>query len=71
MKTEIALNKDILKITMTIKEEYPELSKYIEELSVTIPDIKSPQINIEHLTNYYNSLNSLVKNYVENHGEIN
>ncbi len=70
MQTEKELNEKILKITIKIQEKYPELSKYIAEMPVTIPDKASPEINIEHLNNYYNSLNELVKKYVENHDDI-
>lgn len=68
MKTEKELNAEILKITMTIKDNYPELSKYVEEMPVTLPDKTSPEINNEHLTNYYNSLKELLNKYVENQG---
>ncbi len=70
MQTEKELNEKILKITIKIQEKYPELSKYIAEMPVTIPDKAFPEINIEHLNNYYNSLNELVKKYVENHDDI-
>lgn len=63
MKTEQQLNADILKITLTIKEKYPELSPSIEEMTVTIQDKESPEINITHLQNYYNSLLYLVEKY--------
>ena len=45
MKTEKELNNDILKITLTIQEKFPELSKYIAEMPVTIPDIDDPENN--------------------------
>ena len=63
MKTEQQLNADILKITLTIKEKYPELSPSIEEMPVTIPDKESPEINSTHLQNYYNSLLAMVEKY--------
>jgi hypothetical protein len=63
MKTEIEIEEAILKITMKIKTEYPELSKYLEEMPVTIPDNKNPEINIKTLQDYYNSLESLLKKY--------
>ena len=63
METEKELNYKILKITMTIQEEYPELSKYLAEMLDTIPDADSPVINLKILSEYYDSLNSLVKNY--------
>lgn len=67
MKNEKELNDDILKITMKIKGQFPELSKYILEMPVTIPDIANPKINIKILTDYYNSLDAILKNYTENH----
>jgi hypothetical protein len=63
MKTENEIEEAILKITMKIKTEYPELSKYLEEMPITIPDIKNPEINIKILQDYYNSLNSILKKY--------
>ena len=63
-KAEKIINEKILKLTMTIKDKHPELTKYIEELPVTIPDEKHPLINIEHLQNYYESLNSLLTKYL-------
>lgn len=66
MKTEKQLNEAILKITMKIKEQFPELSKYILEMPVTIPNLKSPKINQNTLNDYYDSLDILLKEYIEN-----
>lgn len=63
MKTEAEIEDAILKITMKIKTDYPELSKYLEEMPTTIPDVKNPEINIKILQDYYNSLESLLKKY--------
>lgn len=67
MKTKKQLNDDILKITLLIQEKYPELSKYLTEMPVSNPDIEMPEINIEHLTNYYESLAIILKKYAPNH----
>jgi hypothetical protein len=67
MKTEKELNDDILKITMLIQEKYPELSKYIAEMPVTIPNEATPEITIKILKEYYESLDILVKDYAVNH----
>ena len=67
METKISLNAKILKITMTIKEQYPELYKYIEEMRATIPDEKNPEITIKNLQTYYDSLNSMLSNYILEH----
>jgi translocator protein len=63
MNKEDILNEKILNLTMMIKESYPELSKYIEEMPITIPNIDKPEINLRNLETYYNSLQSLVDNY--------
>lgn len=66
MQTEKQLNEAILKITMKIKEQFPELSKYILEMPVTIPNLKNPKINTNTLRDYYDSLDILLKEYIEN-----
>ena len=57
------LNSMILNITLKIKDHYPELSKYLEELPVTIPDSDTPEINEKNLQAYYDSLNEILKKY--------
>ena len=63
MKNEKELNDDILKITMTIRDKFPELSKYINEMPETIPNVANPEMNIKTLSNYYESLEGLLKKY--------
>jgi len=70
MKTEKKINKAILKITMKIKEQFPELSKYILEMPVTIPNVENPEMNSKALQDYYDSLKVLLKDYTENHNII-
>jgi hypothetical protein len=65
MLTKNNLNSKILKITMKIKDQYPELLKYIEEISDTIPDEKSHEIKVRHLKKYYDALNSILKKYIK------
>jgi hypothetical protein len=67
MKTEKEIEDAILKITMKIQNQYPELSKYLAEMPVTVPDLKKPEINIKNLQEYYNSLLALLKKYAPNH----
>ena len=59
MKSEAQLNENILKITMTIRDEFPELMKYLNEMPITIPSEVTPEINIKILQDYYNSLGHL------------
>lgn len=60
---EKELNSKIMEITMKIKDHYPELSKYLEEMPVTFPLGKDPQITLNQLQTYYESLNSLLNKY--------
>lgn len=67
MKTEAELNENILKITMTIRNEFPELIKYLNEMKVTIPDVETPEISKKILQDYYDSLENLLRKYAPNH----
>ena len=71
METEEELNAKIMKITMVIHENYPELSKYLNEMPVTIPADKHPEVNLINLQKYYDSLLILFRNYVAEHQLIN
>ena len=61
------LNAKILKITMTIKDQYPELSQYLEEMQDTIPDQKYPEITLKNLRSYYDSLSAILNKYILEH----
>lgn len=65
METEAELNDKILKITVMIKDKYPELEKYIGEMPMTIPDEKDPEVTIKKLREYLNSLNLILRKYIE------
>lgn len=67
MISDIDINEKILKITMAIKDNYPELSKYLNEMPVTIPNENHPEVNQKNLEKYYDSLVTLFRNYVAEH----
>ncbi|GAA4078395.1 hypothetical protein GCM10022389_25520 [Flavobacterium cheonanense] len=67
METEEEINAKILKITMVIQENYPELSKYLNEMPITIPIDSNPKMNVKNLEKYYDSLVNLFRNYVAVH----
>ena len=69
MKTEKELNAKILEITMKIQEEFPELSKYIAEMPITIPNEASPEISLKILEDYYKTLQILVDDYIQSQTE--
>ncbi|MGP8215240.1 MAG: hypothetical protein ACLQQ4_06735 [Bacteroidia bacterium] len=67
MKTVSEINQDILKITMTIEEKFPELSKYIGEMTENTADTISPSGITKNLMGYYDSLDALLKRYTTYH----
>ena len=64
IKAEVILNAKIMKVIMTIREQYPELVKYLEELTDTIPDKKEPDITLKNLSAYYETLKSMLNEYI-------
>jgi len=61
LETESEINKKIMDITLKIQETHPELSNFLNEMPVTIPDEKKPHITISILKDYYDSLCNLLK----------
>ncbi len=67
METEKEINAKILKVTMVIHENYPELSKYLNEMPITIPIDSRPEVNVKNLQKYYETLVEIFRNYVAEH----
>ena len=70
METIEELNQKILKKTMDINKNYPELTKYIEEMPITIPNLDNPEITLKSLQEYYDSLEEIFKKYAFNYTKI-
>ena len=70
MKTEKELMENISKLTTTIRSEFPELMKFLNEMPETIPNIVSPEINRKSLEEYFNSLENLLLKYAPNHSHF-
>lgn len=66
-KREKDLNSKIMEITMVIKEQYPELLEFLNEMPVTIPAEKNPEITLKALKTYYESLISVLAKYKLEH----
>ena len=64
------LNLKITNITMLIQEKYPELAEFLNEIPITIPKEQCPEINISILKDYFNSLDTLLKDYILEHPEM-
>lgn len=63
-EAEKVLNSEILRMTMTIRDYYPELAAFLEEMPGTISDEKNLEITHNQLKTYSESLNSLLTKYI-------
>ena len=70
MKTEKDLMENISKLTTTIRSEFPELMKFLNEMPETIPNVVSPEITRKSLEEYFNSLENLLLKYAPNHSHF-
>ncbi len=55
--------KKIMDLIGKINDKHPELAKYLDEMPMTIPDLKNPTIDLAVLEAYHNSLCILLKKY--------
>ena len=65
IKTRPELLQHIIRIISKIHNEFPELSKYINEMPVN--NSVRDEINNKNLEDYYHSLKELVNNYADAH----
>ena len=63
METKKELNSKIIGLTNQIRQQHPELSKLLAEMPMTIPNESNPEVTVEKLDDYYESLKNLLKNH--------
>ena len=68
MLSEKEVTEAIAKLTIEIREKYPEIGKYLNEMTVTNPDEEHPRINVELMNDYYETLKLMVEKYAAEHG---
>ncbi|MCF8254870.1 MAG: hypothetical protein K9H61_12475 [Bacteroidia bacterium] len=67
MKTKAELEKDILQITLKIYSEFPELSKYIDEMPDKSSGNEKDGMELKSYKAYSQSLQQLLKEYAKTH----
>lgn len=67
MKNKTELEQEIVGFTMKIHEEYPELSKYIDEIPEKISGVAFKEISTKNLKDYCNSLEGILTEYSKTH----
>ena len=61
------IENEITELTNFIETNYPELYQHLLENPITLPSVKRPEINIEIMENYLESLEQLLKRHIETH----
>lgn len=65
--TNEELLNNILKITLLIQQKHPELSNFLQEMPITIPNEEHPHLNNKIFEDYYESLQSMLQRYEQEH----
>lgn len=65
--SETELKKKILDVTKIIKEKFPELSKFLNETPESEVDYEHPEICLQDLRDYYQSLSAILVKYELEH----
>lgn len=67
MRTKKELEENILRITLKIHNEYPELSQYIAEMPLELVNGKVEPPSSKKLKHYWNSLYEMLSTYAKTH----
>lgn len=65
--TESKWEQKIIDIIAKVNQEFPELSKFITEIPISVSEKSKAGINIKNLEEYYNSLVEIVNTYSKTH----
>ena len=58
------LNLKIIEITTRIKDHYPQLTSFLDEMPIAVTDEKNPEVTLRNLKSYYDSLNAILNKYI-------
>jgi hypothetical protein len=67
MKSLKIIENEIIRLTTLIEIEYPELYIFLDENPSTIPSKNHPNITIQIMQDYLDSLKQLLSHHVETH----
>lgn len=70
LEIERALNSKIMKITLKIQDECPELVKFIDEIPCNSFNATTTEVSLRNLQAYANSLENMHKKYFSEHPVI-
>jgi hypothetical protein len=67
MRSQQSLLKEIIQLTISIENNFPELYQKLHENPITIPYESSPKINYAVFQDYLESLKKLLRDQLEEH----
>lgn len=67
LEIEKALNSKIMKLTLKIQDDCPELLKYMGEMADGMPAEDNPEVTLRNLNAYLESLQTMYKKYMNEH----
>lgn len=65
------LMDDVTRLTLNIKNNYPDLYSFLNETAIEIPSDKYPHIDTEVMIEYLETLKQLLRHHIESHKMIN
>ncbi|WCO02860.1 hypothetical protein [Psychroserpens ponticola] len=69
MKTLQDIENQIITLTTSIEVNYPELYVMLDENPLTMPDKLHPNMTIEIMEDYLESLKQILKQYTKTHNK--
>jgi hypothetical protein len=69
MKTLQEIENQIIRLTMSIEINYPELYATLDENPIAIPSKAHPDMNINIMEDYLESLKQILKQYTKTHNK--
>lgn len=69
MKTLQDIENQIIRLTLSIEVNYPELYATLDENPITIPSKGHLDMNIKIMEDYLESLKQILKQYIKTHNK--
>ncbi len=67
MKSLNALMQEIIRLTLKIETDYPELYRFLNETPLRLSETKKDRINTNDLEQYLESLKTQLQHHIETH----
>lgn len=69
MRTLQDIEDQIIRLTLSIKVNYPELYATLDENPITIPSKTNPELDKKAMEDYLESLKQILKQYTKTHNK--